>query len=115
MSADCIFCKIARGEIPSDIILEDDQILAFRDIAPQAPTHVLVIPRRHIESLDRVSDDDGELMARMLGAVRDLARELGIAESGYRVVTNIADHGGQAVPHLHFHILGGRAMGWPPG
>jgi len=110
-----IFKRIIDGEIPADKVYEDDRCLAFRDISPQAPTHVLVIPKQEIASVDALADDDAELVGHMWRVMRDLARELGLAESGYRVVVNCGRDGGQAVDHLHFHLLGGRAMKWPPG
>lgn len=112
---DCLFCKIAGGEIPADKVYEDDDVLAFRDIAPKAPVHLLVIPRRHISSLGEVTGDDAAVLGKLLLILRDLAVKEGIANSGYRVVNNIGSDGGQAVQHIHFHLLGGRAMGWPPG
>jgi len=112
--SDCLFCKIAAGEISSKPIYEDDDLIAFHDISPQAPVHVLVVPRRHLASLDDAVDEDGALLGRILLAVRRLARELGV-ESGYRVVNNCGAPAGQSVFHIHFHLLGGRAMGWPPG
>ncbi|HEX2766399.1 MAG TPA: histidine triad nucleotide-binding protein [Candidatus Limnocylindria bacterium] len=111
---DCLFCRIAAGEIPSDRVYEDDRVVAFRDINPQAPTHVLVIPRRHIRDVDALTDEDGPLLAALFAAVRRIAEEAGL-ESGYRVVTNVGPDAGQSVFHLHFHLLGGRTMGWPPG
>jgi histidine triad (HIT) family protein len=111
---DCLFCRIVAGEIPSDRVHEDDEVIAFRDIAPRAPTHVLVIPRRHIPDAHALTDADGPLLARMFGVIRDLADGADLAK-GYRVVTNIGPESGQTVPHLHFHLLGGRSMGWPPG
>lgn len=112
MSDSCLFCRIVRREIPAAIVAETEHALAFRDIAPQAPVHVLVIPKAHVASLDAATD------AAMLGHVVHLAAEVaraeGLAETGYRVVTNIGSDGGQSVAHLHFHVLGGRAMGWPP-
>ena len=111
--SDCLFCKIAAGEIPADIVKKTDKFVAFRDISPQAPTHVLVIPTYHIASLNDAKDPD--LLGRMLAFARDLARELGIAERGYRVVVNTNPDGGQTVFHLHVHLLGGRVMKWPPG
>ncbi len=109
----CLFCRIVDGEIPATIVAETAFAIAFRDIAPKAPVHVLVIPRRHIGSLSEATDaaELGELA--MLAA--DVARQEGIAESGYRVVTNVGEDGGQSVGHLHWHVLGGRALGWPPG
>ena len=112
--AKTIFKKIIDREIPADIVYEDDQCLAFRDVAPQAPVHVLVIPKREIVSLDELSDGDAELVAHLYLVIRNLARELGLA-NGYRVVLNCGRDGGQSVDHLHFHILGGRPMTWPPG
>jgi len=112
--SDCLFCKIAGGEIPSKKVYEDDEFFAFHDISPQAPTHVLVIPRRHIASLEDAAADDEALLGRLLLVCRRLARELGI-ETGYRVVNNCGAPAGQSVFHVHFHLLGGRPMGWPPG
>lgn len=112
--SDCLFCKIAEGEIPSKKVYEDDEFFAFHDISPQAPTHVLVIPRRHIASLDEVGEDDQALLGRLLLLCQRLARESGIA-GGYRVVNNCGASAGQSVFHVHFHLLGGRPMGWPPG
>jgi histidine triad (HIT) family protein len=108
-----LFCKIAAGETPADIVKQTDKFVAFRDISPQAPTHVLVIPTYHVASLNDAKDPD--LLGRMLAFARDLARELGIAERGYRVVMNTNPDGGQTVFHLHVHLLGGRVMKWPPG
>lgn len=110
-----IFKRIIDREIPATIVYEDDRCLAFRDVAPQAPTHVLVIPKREIASIEALADDDAELMAHLWRVLRDLARQLGLAEKGYRVVVNCGPDGGQTVDHLHFHLLGGRAMTWPPG
>ena len=114
MSEKTIFKRIIDGEIPADLIYEDEHCLAFRDITPQAPTHVLVIPRKEIPSWADVSDDDVELIGHMSTVIRNLAGELGLA-SGYRIVVNCGPEGGQEVPHLHFHLLGGRQMMWPPG
>jgi histidine triad (HIT) family protein len=110
-----IFKKIIDGEIPADIVYEDDDCLAFRDVSPQAPIHVLIIPKREIASLDQLEDGDSQLVGRMWMVIRNLARTLGLAEGGYRVVVNCGRDGGQSVDHLHFHLLGGRAMSWPPG
>ena len=112
--SDCLFCKIAGGEIPSKKVHEDDEFFAFHDISPQAPTHVLVIPKRHIVSLDDAAADDQAMLGRLLLLCQRLARELGIA-GGYRVVNNCGAQAGQSVFHVHFHLLGGRPMGWPPG
>jgi len=112
--SDCPFCKIAAGEIPSKRCYEDDEVVAFHDISPQAPVHVLIVPRRHVASLDTATDADGALLGRILLVIRRLARELGV-QSGYRVVNNCGAPAGQSVFHVHFHLLGGRPMGWPPG
>lgn len=111
----CIFCRIAEGEIPADIVHETERVVAFRDVDPKAPTHVLVIPRRHVPSLGEASDDDADLLGELMLVARDVARSEGIDEDGFRVLTNTGDDGGQSVHHLHVHVLGGRAMGWPPG
>ena len=110
----CIFCKIVAGEIPSNKVHEDDDVFAFHDLSPQAPTHVLVVPRKHISSLDEAGDADQALLGRILLTTKQLARELGVS-SGYRVVNNCGAPAGQSVFHIHFHLLGGRPMGWPPG
>jgi len=112
--SDCLFCKIAGGEIPSKKVFEDDEFFAFHDISPQAPTHVLVIPKRHIVSLDDAAADDQAMLGRLLLLCQRLARELGVS-GAYRVVNNCGAQAGQSVFHVHFHLLGGRPMGWPPG
>ncbi|MEK6270990.1 MAG: histidine triad nucleotide-binding protein [Planctomycetales bacterium] len=109
-----VFQKIIAGEIPADIIHEDQQCLAFHDIAPQAPTHVLIIPRKPIRSVADLEDEDGQLIAHLWMVIRKLADQLGL-ENGYRVVVNCGKDGGQEVEHLHYHLLGGRALKWPPG
>ena len=114
MSAPCIFCRIAAKEIPSAFVYEDDDIVAFRDLNPQAPTHVLVIPRRHLASLDEAEPGDARLLGSLLLAAKAIASREGLA-GGYRVVTNIGPDGGQSVAHLHLHVLGARPMAWPPG
>ena len=111
----CIFCGIAKGEVPARTVLETEDVIAFRDLDPKAPTHVLVIPRRHIESIDALADGDEELIGKVFAAARDVARSEGIDATGYRLVTNIGANGGQTVPHLHIHVLGGRRLTWPPG
>ncbi len=113
MSDSCVFCRIAAGTIPASIVAENDHALAFRDLHPQAPVHVLVIPRRHVASL-AAADRPDELGA-LLALAAAVAKAAGLAESGYRVVTNVGDDGGQTVHHLHLHVLGGRPMTWPPG
>jgi histidine triad (HIT) family protein len=110
-----IFKRIIDREISADIIYEDDRCLAFRDVSPQAPTHVLVIPKKEIASIDALADDDAALLGHMWIVIRNLARQLGVDETGYRVTVNCGADGGQSVDHLHFHLLGGRPMKWPPG
>lgn len=112
---DCIFCKIAAGDIPATKLYEDDQVVAFRDLNPQAPTHVLVIPRKHIATLNDLEPGDAELIGRLYLAARQVAAAEGIAASGYRTVFNCNRDAGQEVFHLHLHVLGGRRMSWPPG
>lgn len=109
----CVFCRIVRGELPARRILEDDDVVAFHDISPVAPVHALVIPKRHVASLDAL--DDLALHGKLLAIAARVARTLGLADRGYRVVVNTNDDGGQTVFHLHLHVLGGRALGWPPG
>jgi histidine triad (HIT) family protein len=112
---DCLFCRIARGEIPAQKVAENDQAIAFRDIHPQAPTHVLVIPREHVaDSAAEVGASHPALLGAMLALAAEVARAEKL-EHGWRLVTNVGAHGGQTVPHLHFHVLGGRQMSWPPG
>ena len=112
---DTLFSKIIRREIPADIVFEDDHVLAFRDINPQASTHVLVIPREHIESLDDASQKDEGLLGHLLRVGARVANDLGHGDSGYRTVINTGEGAGQSVFHLHVHVLGGRPMNWPPG
>lgn len=111
----CLFCSIVAGDIPCTEIHRDEEILAFADIQPQAPTHVLVIPRRHIGGLNDLGPGDADLIGRLLLRGRQIAREHGLAEGGYRFVINSGEDGGQTVGHLHLHVLGGRPMTWPPG
>lgn len=113
--ADCLFCKMAAGEISPDTVYEDDEVLAFRDISPQAPVHVLVVPKRHIATLNELAPDDGRLLGKLIETAVAIARQEGIAETGYRTVFNCNADGGQEVFHLHLHLLGGRRMRWPPG
>jgi len=115
MASDCLFCRMLEGEIPSEKVFEDDQVFAFRDINPQAPSHILVIPRKHIASLDELDDRDAPLMGRLMAAGAQIARQEGLSAKGYRSVINTGEHGGQSVHHIHLHILGGRALSWPPG
>jgi histidine triad (HIT) family protein len=111
----CIFCKIAAGEIPAQLVYEDEAAVAFRDINPQAPTHVLVIPREHVASLAEAEEGHGSLLGRLLLAAARVARDEGLDESGYRTVINTGAGAGQSVFHLHLHVLGGRPLKWPPG
>lgn len=113
--SDCVFCKIAGGEIPAALVYQDDVIVAFEDLNPQAPVHILVIPRRHISSMNDASEDDVMLLGRLQWVARKIADERGIAQSGYRTVVNCNEDAGQTVWHIHLHLLGGRSMGWPPG
>ena len=113
--ADCLFCKIAAGDIPSNKLFEDDLLLAFYDIDPQAPVHFLVIPKKHIDSAAVLTEDDAALLGHIYAVIAQLAARLGIAENGYLVVTNVGADGGQSVKHLHFHVLAGRSLAWPPG
>ena len=106
----CIFCKIAAGEIPSTKVYEDERVLAFRDIEPQAPVHVLIIPKRHIAGANALTREDDALLGHLFEVARQLAKELGLADTGYRLITNIGGDAGQTVPHLHFHILGGKTL-----
>ncbi|MBO4861388.1 MAG: histidine triad nucleotide-binding protein [Firmicutes bacterium] len=112
--SDCIFCKLANGEIPTNMVYEDDKIAAFRDLEPQAPEHVLIVPKKHIRSLDQTAPEDAELLAHIMLKIKEIAAILEL-ENGYRVVINTGADGGQSVPHLHVHLLGKRAMAWPPG
>ena len=107
---DCIFCQIAAGKIPSELLYEDEELVAFRDINPQAPTHLLIIPRKHIPSLVEISETDLPLIGRMVTAANRLAEEMGIDKTGYRLVINCGEEGGQVVPHLHLHLLGGKRL-----
>jgi len=109
----CIFCKIIRKEIPSSVVYEDDKVLAFNDIAPQAPVHILVIPKKHADTVAEL--DDMSVVKDLFSVMKKLAQEKGIDKSGYRIVVNHGKDAGQAVPHLHFHLLGGRPLAWPPG
>lgn len=113
MATDCLFCRIASGSIPAKLVYQDEQLVAFRDINPVAPTHILLIPRQHVASLDEAQD--ASLLGALLLAAGRLARAEGLAETGYRVVTNTGANAGQSVAHLHLHVIGGRSMSWPPG
>ncbi|MBN2058762.1 MAG: histidine triad nucleotide-binding protein [Candidatus Saganbacteria bacterium] len=109
----CIFCKIIKGDIPSKKVYEDEKVLAFRDIDPKAPVHILVIPKQHVDTVDQL--EDMSVVADLFAVMKKIAAEEGIAGSGYRIVVNHGKNAGQAVPHLHFHLLGGRELSWPPG
>jgi len=113
--SDCIFCKIISGEIPGDVVYENEDVLAFRDLNPQAPTHILVIPRRHIATINDLQDADAELLGKMYLAAKEIAKNEGIDEAGYRTIMNCNAGAGQTVFHIHLHVLGGRQMNWPPG
>lgn len=112
---DCIFCRIIRGEVPADLLHNDDLVVAIRDLYPKAPTHLLLLPREHIASAANLTDTDGPMLGRLFAVAAKLAAEAGIVGSGFRLVTNAGEAAGQSVPHLHFHLLGGRTMKWPPG
>ena len=112
---DCLFCKMAKGEIKPQFVLETPELIAFRDIKPQAPVHVLIVPRKHIATLNDTIEGDSFLAGKMLMAAQDIARKEGIAKDGYRLVMNCNENGGQSVFHIHMHLLGGRQMEWPPG
>ncbi len=112
---DCIFCKIASGEMPAKIVYQDERAVAFEDINPQAPVHILIIPRKHIATVLEIEEGDGELLGHLFGVANRIAREREIAERGFRLLMNCNREAGQTVFHIHLHLLGGRTMGWPPG
>lgn len=112
---DCIFCKIANGSIPSEKVYEDDLILAFKDINPVAPVHIVIIPKEHIDSFMMLKDEHKSIIDHIFMKAQDIAREMGIAETGFRLVNNCGMDGGQSVMHIHFHLIGGRSLQWPPG
>jgi histidine triad (HIT) family protein len=114
-ASDCLFCKIVAGEIPAEIIYESPYAIAFRDINPQAPTHVLIVPRRHIATINELADTDADAAGQLFLAARDIAKQEGFAEDGYRVTMNCNAAAGQTVFHIHLHLLGGRNFTWPPG
>lgn len=112
---DCIFCKIANKEIPSEIVYENDKLIAFKDVSPQAPVHILIVPKKHIQSINDIDESDINLIGEIYLTIKSLVKDLGIDKEGYRVINNCGEYGGQSVPHLHFHVLGGRKFSWPPG
>jgi histidine triad (HIT) family protein len=112
---DCLFCKIAAGELATEFIYSDDQVVVFKDINPQAPVHLLIVPRRHIKDLNNIVETDAELIGHIYQIAAKMAAEYDIADSGYRLVSNCGADGGQSVFHIHFHLLGGRELQWPPG
>jgi len=114
-NADCIFCKIAAGDIDANIIYQSDELVGFRDLNPQAPTHVLIIPRRHISTINDINESDAELIGQLFVAAKEIAAQEGLSEPGYRVTMNCNAGAGQSVFHLHLHLLGGRQFTWPPG
>lgn len=113
--ADCLFCRIVAEEVPATRVYADELVVAIRDISPRAPTHLLLLPRTHIRSAAELGDADGPMLGRLFGVAAQLAGDEGLAERGYRLVTNVGRESGQSVGHLHVHLLGGRRMGWPPG
>lgn len=112
---DCLFCKIIAGEIPSDKVYEDEYVYAFRDIEPQAPVHILIIPKEHIKSANELDEVNSGVVAKVFCVAAKIAKAEGISEDGYRIVNNCGEYAGQSVKHLHFHMLGGRLLSWPPG
>ncbi len=112
---DCVFCRIVRRELPAKVVFEDERLLAFEDIRPKAPVHILIIPKDHFASLNEAPDGSGALLGEILLRARAIARDKGVGESGYRIVLNTAGDSGQEVFHIHFHVLGGRRLEWPPG
>lgn len=112
---DCLFCKIVAGDIPSAKVYEDDKVYAFRDIEPQAPVHILIIPKAHIASANELTEENASIVGHIFAVAAKIAKNEGIADGGYRVVNNCGEDGGQTVKHLHFHMLGGRSLAWPPG
>ncbi len=112
---DCIFCKIIKKQIPCELVYEDDKVIGFKDISPQAPIHIIIIPKEHISDLNCLNVEQAEIIGHIFIVAKEIAQTLGIAESGYRIVTNCGEQGGQTVQHIHFHLLGGRMLQWPPG
>lgn len=113
--SDCIFCKIANGEIPTDFVYQDDTVVAFNDINPQAPVHIIIIPKAHIASALELNDSNAQVVSHIFGVAGKIARDMGFDQNGFRIVNNCGADGGQTVGHIHFHLLAGRNLGWPPG
>ncbi|MBH09635.1 MAG: histidine triad nucleotide-binding protein [Candidatus Marinimicrobia bacterium] len=111
----CLFCKISTGDTPADVVFENDRVIAFRDINPQAPIHILIIPKTHIPTLNDLEDQHTELVGELIQVAKDIAKSQGVSENGYRIGFNCNDDGGQTVFHIHLHLLGGRSFSWPPG
>ena len=112
---DCLFCKIIKKQISSEMLYEDDKVIVIKDISPQAPVHVIIIPKEHIDNLNNLSQDQSEIIGHIYMVATKVVKTLGIAEKGYRIVSNCGEQGGQTVQHIHFHLLGGRSLNWPPG
>lgn len=112
---DCIFCKIVKKQIPCEMLYEDDKVIVFKDISPQAPVHAIIIPKEHIDDLNCLNKESSSIIGHIFIVAKEMAESLGIAESGYRIVSNCGEQGGQTVQHVHFHLLGGRMLKWPPG
>ncbi len=112
---DCLFCKIISREVPGDIVYEDDKIIAFKDIEPQAPVHVLIVPREHIPALVDLTEETADIIGYLHYKTREIAKEMGIEERGFRLICNYGKDANQIVPHIHFHLIGGRSLSWPPG
>ena len=113
--SDCLFCKIRDGEIPADLVYQNDEVLAFNDVNPQAPTHLLIIPKKHVSTVNDVNQEDEVMMGKLFSAAKQIAAEKGLSDDGYRLVVNCNEGAGQTVFHIHMHLLAGRAMTWPPG
>ncbi len=112
---ECIFCKIAKGDIPADKVYEDDKVVAFNDVSPQSPTHILIIPKEHIPSTNNIDESNSHIISHIFVVINKIAKEKGLDSQGYRIVNNCGEFGGQSVEHIHFHLLGGRQLQWPPG
>ncbi len=113
--SDCLFCKIRDGEIPADLVFQNDEVLAFNDVNPQAPTHLLIIPKKHVSTVNDINQEDEVMMGKLFSAAKQIAAEKGLSDDGYRLVVNCNEGAGQTVFHIHMHLLAGRAMTWPPG